>query len=436
MSKDLLARHKAVMPSWMSLLYEEPIELVSGSGRRVLGSDGVTYLDFFGGILTTLSGYGVPEVVEAIQAQASKMIHSSTLYLISPMVELAEKISKLSGIDGAKVFFTTSGTEANDAALLLATGLRRSNQIFAIRNSYHGRSFSSLAVTGNRSYSPTSFSPFNVTYLQGGSRIRGPLANLSDAEYLKRGLEDLEDILQTCTAGNVAALIAEPVQGVGGFSLPPDGYFGAIQEVLAKHGILYISDEVQTGWGRTGDHFWGYQAHGVSPDIITFAKGVGNGLALAGVIAKPEIMDSLGASSISTFGGSPLASAGGLANIDYLLSKDLQSNALSVGKLLRDRLVAGTQHSKIVAEIRGKGLMLGVELCEPNSTVPSPSIASEVSEQAKARKLLVGRGGIAGNVLRLAPPMSLTEDEALEGAELLCAAIANVESTRVSGSEG
>lgn len=422
-SDDLLRRHKAVMPKWIALYYNEPIELVSGSGRYVTASDGRTYLDFFGGILTTMTGYAVPEVVEAIQKQAAKMIHSSTLYLISPMVELAEKISSLSGIEDAKVFFTTSGTEANDAALLLASGFRRSNQILAIRNSYHGRSFSSLAVTGNSGYSPTSFSPLNVTYLQGGSRLRGPLAGLSDSEYLQRGLWDLEDVLQTCTSGDVAALIAEPIQGVGGFSMPPDGYFGALKEVLDKRGILYISDEVQTGWGRTGQHFWGYQAHNLTPDLITFAKGIGNGMALAGVIARPEIMDSLAASSISTFGGTALATAAGNANLDYLLSNDLQANAVKTGEIIFDRIKGLVGEVPIVADVRGKGLMIGVEICEPGSVVPSAPLASAVSEEAKSKGLLVGKGGLLGNVLRIAPPLSITEEEAVDGAEILALAI-------------
>ncbi len=422
-SDDLLRRHKAVLPRWIALYYNEPIELVSGSGRHVTASDGRTYLDFFGGILTTMTGYAVPEVVEAIQSQAAKMIHSSTLYLISPMIELAEKISALSGIEDAKVFFTTSGTEANDAALLLASGYRRSNQVFAVRNSYHGRSFSSLAVTGNSGYSPTSFSPLNVTYLQGGSRLRGPLAGLSDSEYTRRGVEDLEDILQTCTSGDVAALIAEPIQGVGGFSMPPDGYFGALKEVLDRWGILYISDEVQTGWGRTGQHFWGYQAHGIKPDLITFAKGIGNGMALAGVIAKPEIMDSLAASSISTFGGTALATAAGNANLDYLLSNDLQANALRTGKIIFDRIKGLVGEVPIVADVRGRGLMIGVEICEPGTVVASAALASAVAEEAKSKGLLVGKGGLLGNVLRVAPPLSITEDEAVEGAEKLALSI-------------
>ncbi len=421
--KELVDRHKAVMPKWVSLYYSEPIAIVSGEGRHVVDAEGNRYLDLFGGILTTMTGYSVPEVVEAIQEQAAKMIHTSTLYLIEPMLELAEKIAKLSKIEDAKVFFATSGTEANDSALLFATARRSSNQILAVRNSYHGRSFSSMAVTSNPGYAVTSLSPFQVFYVLGGSRLRGPLAGLSDKEYIERGVEDLRDLLSSATRGNVAALIAEPIQGVGGFAQAPDGYFGAIQEVLNEYGILYISDEVQTGWGRTGENFWGYEAQGVNPDMITFAKGLGNGLAMAGVVGKGEILDAIGGSSISTFGGGPLVSKGALANLDYLLSNDLQNNAKVVGAKLRDELERMTKGSAIVAEIRGKGLMLGVEICEPGTVTPSPARATVVLEEAKKRGVLVGKGGASGNVLRVAPPLSITEDEAITGAIALAEAI-------------
>ena len=293
---DLLARHRGVMPDWLALFYDQPIELADGEGRHVIDGEGNRYLDFFGGILTTMTGYNVPEVVEAIQEQAGKMIHSSTLYLIRPMIELAEEISRLSGIEDAKVFFATSGSETNEAALLLASTVRKSNQVLALRNSYHGRSFATMGITGNRGWSASSLTPFVVQYLHSGDRFRGVFRDLSDDDFVATMAADLREVLATCTAGDVAALIAEPIQGVGGFTVPPDGLFGALQEVLREHGILYISDEVQTGWGRTGDHFWGFQAHGVEPDMITFAKGLGNGLPMAGVIARGDLMDTIGVS--------------------------------------------------------------------------------------------------------------------------------------------
>ena len=305
------------MPSWQALYYEDPIALSHGEGRHVWDVEGTRYLDFFGGILTTMTAHALPEVTAAVQEQAGKILHSSTLYLNEQTVELAERIAELSGIPDAKVFLTPSGTEANDAALLMATAYRRSNQVFAMRNSYHGRSFSTIGITSHRSWSPTSFSGLQTTYVHGGYRLRSPFRDLPDGEYTAACVADLRQLLDMATSGDVACLIAEPIQGVGGFATPPDGFFGAIKEVLDEHGILFVSDEVQTGWGRTGEHFWGYQAHGITPDLLTFAKGVGNGLPLGGVVARAEIVDAIQANHISTFGGSPLVSAGANANLRY-----------------------------------------------------------------------------------------------------------------------
>jgi 4-aminobutyrate aminotransferase len=420
---DLLARHKEVLPSWMALYYEEPIAIVDGEGRRVTDAEGNEYLDFFGGILTTMSGYKVPEVVAAIKSQADRMLHTSTLYLIENQIELAERIAALSGIPDAKVFFTNSGTEANDAALMLATQFRNSNQVLAIRGSYHGKSHSAVAITGQKAWSATSLSPFNVTYVHGGYKLRSPFGHLPDDEFTRACVADLRDLLNIATAGDVAAMIAEPIQGVGGFATPPDGFFGAMKDVLDEHGILFITDEVQTGWGRTGEHFWGYQSHGVTPDILTFAKGLGNGLAMAGVVARAEVMDCLKANSISTFGGNPLATAGALANLKYLLEHDLQTNALKVGNKLMDGIHHIADEVPEIVEVRGKGLMLGVEFADPSDLTPDTALTGAVMEAAKAEGLLIGKGGLHGNTLRIAPPLTLTEEEADEGLEKLKNAI-------------
>ena len=419
---DLAARHKEVLPSWMALYYKDPIAIVDGVGRRVTDAEGNEYLDFFGGILTTMSGYRVPEVVKAIKDQADRMLHTSTLYLIESQIELAEKIAELSGIPDAKVFFTNSGTEANDTALMLATQYRKSNQVLALRGSYHGKSHSAVAITGQKSWSATSFSPFSVTYVHGGCKLRSPFGHLPDDEFTAACVDDLRDLLDIATAGDVAAMIAEPIQGVGGFATPPDGFFGAMKQVLDSHGILFITDEVQTGWGRTGEHFWGYQAHAVTPDLLTFAKGLGNGLAMAGVVARAEIMDCLRANSISTFGGNPLATAGALANLEYLLENDLQTNAHKVGTQLKNGIHNLSDDVPEIVEVRGKGLMIGVEFAHTDGT-PDTELTAGVMEAARAEGLLIGKGGLYGNTLRIAPPLSVTEAEAEEGLEKLTKAI-------------
>ena len=423
-SDDLLARHRAVLPSWMPLYYAEPLDLVAGSGRRVTDAAGRTYLDFFGGVLTTMVGHDIPEIRDAVERQLrTGLVHTSTLYLIRQQVELAEKIARLSGIPDARVFFTNSGTEANEAALLVATNHRRSHQILAVRNSYHGRSYATMGVTGNRGWSASALNPLQVAWLHSGERLRGLLARLDAADRVDAAVEDLREVLATQTAGEVACLIAEPVQGVGGFVHGPDGLFAAWKKVLDEHGILLISDEVQTGWGRTGEHFWGYQAHGVTPDLLTFAKGIGNGFALAGVVGRAEVLESVPAISFSTFGGNPVSTAAGNAVLDYLLDHDLQGNAARVGAILGDGLRAATAGLEQVAEVRGKGLMLAVEFVHPGTVEPDAALTTRVFEACRAGGLLVGKGGLSGNVIRMGPPLTLTEDEAREGLAILVDAI-------------
>ncbi|MDX3133461.1 aspartate aminotransferase family protein [Streptomyces europaeiscabiei] len=428
MTDELLGRHKAVLPDWLALYYADPLEITHGEGRHVWDAGGNKYLDFFGGILTTMTAHALPEVTKAVSEQAGRIIHSSTLYLNRPMVELAERIAQMSGIPDARVFFTTSGTEANDTALMLATTYRRSNQILAMRNSYHGRSFSAVGITGNKGWSPTSLSPLQTLYVHGGVRTRGPYADLSDADFITACVADLEDLLGH--GRPPAALIAEPIQGVGGFTSPPDGLYAAFREVLQRNGVLWIADEVQTGWGRTGDNFWGWQAHGQNgpPDIVTFAKGIGNGMSIGGVVARSEVMNCLDSNSISTFGGTQITMAAGLANLNYLIEHDLQGNARRVGGLLIERLRAITAQIPEVREVRGRGLMLGIELVRPGTDEANPEAASAVLEAARREGLLIGKGGGHNtSALRIAPPLSLTVAEAEEGAEALERALRSIQ---------
>jgi 4-aminobutyrate aminotransferase len=433
MTDDLLARHRAVLPAWMPLYYgDQPLEIVSGSGRRVTDAAGRSYLDFFGGVLTNMIGYDIPEITEAVERQLrTGVVHTSTLYLIRRQVELAEKVARVSGIPDARVFFTNSGTEANEAALLMATNIRRSNQILAIKNSYHGRTFATMAITGHRSWSSSALSPLNVSWLASGDRLRGRMAGMTPDQMLDAAVDDLREVLATVTAGDVAALIAEPIQGVGGFVAGPDGLLGAYRKVLSEHGILLIADEVQTGWGRTGEHFWGYQAHGVEPDLITFAKGIGNGFALGGVVGRADVMNAVPAISFSTFGGNPVSTAAGSAVLDYVLDHDLQENARVVGNLLLDGLRSALGKFSIVAEVRGRGLMIGIEFVRPGTTEPDPAATVHVFDECRRGGLLVGKGGLYNNVLRMGPPLTLTEEEAREGMDILVEAIRKVDAETI-----
>jgi len=417
--QELTERTRAVLPSWLALYYDEPIAIDRGEGRTVWDLEGNEYLDFFGGILTTMTAYSLPEVTAAINEQAAKVLHTSTLYLNQPMVELAEMVAEMSGIPDAKVFFTPSGSEANDAAILLATSYRKSNQVLALRNSYHGRSFTAIALTAHRSWSPTGYTGLNVQYVQGPYKIRSPYKDLSDDAFVDAAVDDLHQVIDMMTSGDVACMIAEPIQGVGGFATPPDGFFKRFKDVLDEYGILFVSDEVQTGWGRTGEHMWGYQAHGITPDIMTFAKGIGNGLSIGGVVAPAEIMDCIGANSISTFGGNPLAAAGALANLNYLIENDLQGNALKQGSRLYEALLPVAEETPWILELRGKGLMLAIETVEPDSDTPDVARAGRLLEECRKRGLLIGKGGLYGNVLRIAPPLTVTEQEIDTASEII-----------------
>lgn len=408
----------------MALYYNEPIEIVSGKGNRVVDASGKTYLDFFAGILTNMIGYDVPEVREAVERQlATGVVHTSTVYLLRGQVELAEKIAKLSGIKDAKVFFTNSGTEANETALLLATYARGSDQVLAMRQSYHGRSFGTVSVTGNRAWKNSSLSPLNVHFLHGADRHLTQFRGLSDADYIAACVDDLRHVLSTATGGDVAALIAEPIQGVGGFTMAPDGLFAAYKEVLDAEGILFISDEVQTGWGRTGSAFFGIQNHGVTPDMMTFAKGLGNGFAVGGVVARADLMDNLHAVGLATFGGNPISMAAANATLDYVLDHDLQAGAARTGALIIDGLREAAPRLPIVGDIRGKGLMFAIELVDPATGEPSPALAARFMEETRKAGLLAGKGGLYGNVLRMAPPLTLTMEEAAEGLGIIVTAL-------------
>jgi len=371
-------------------------------------------------------GHNNPGVTAAIQKQAAKTLHTSSLYLSPPMLDLAEQIAERSGIPDARVCFTTSGSEANDTAILLATSFRKSNQVLAMRNSYHGRSFTTQAITSHASWSSTSLSGLQVNFVQGGYRLRSPFATLDDDAYTTACVGDLVQLLDMTSAGDVACLIAEPIQGVGGFTVPPDGFFGSLKKELDNRGILFIADEVQTGWGRTGEHFWGYEAHGIVPDMMTFAKGVGNGITLAGCVARAEIMDTIEVLSFSTFGGNPLSAAAGSATLDYVLENDLQANAKTMGHRFAEIMQPIVDDTPWIAELRGRGLMWAFEICQPDSIEPDTAKTVAFLEGCKRHGLLVGKGGLYGNVIRLTPMLDVTSEELDAGIDAIRSTIADL----------
>jgi 4-aminobutyrate aminotransferase len=419
---DLRARTRAVFPHWMEQMYAEPLELVRGEGTRVWDSSGREYLDFFGGIVTTISGHRLPAMVEAIERQlATGMVHSSTLYLIEPMVRLAELLVSITPDGNDTVFFVNSGSEAVEAALLLATAHRRSNQVISFRRAYHGRTFGAVAVTGQRGYSATSFSPLNVQYAPYPDPLRSPYD-------VAACLDELREVVATQTAGDVAALIIEPVQGVNGFVAAPAAFLRGVRELCDEHGIVLISDEVQTGFGRLGDAMWGIEAAGVTADLMVMAKGLGNGLPIGAVVGRADVMNAVTAGSISTFGGNHLVTAGALANVEHVVAADLMGNARARGERLATGLRAiGVDHPHAVVDVRGRGAMQAIELADRDDALtPRPDLTRAVQLACRERGLLVGTGGVAWNVLRLSPPLTFTDADVDEALGIIGAACADV----------
>jgi 4-aminobutyrate aminotransferase len=424
--EELRRRHRAALPSWSPLYYEEPIQLERGEGFRVWDSEGNEYLDFFGGIVTAISGHAVPEITEAIKSQVDKILHTSTLYLIENQVKLAEKLMELAPISGEKkAFFVGSGSEANEAALLFATRYRNSSEIIALRSSYHGSTFMTMGITGQSTWSPTSRSALDVAYAQNPYPLRCGFCKDQGGCNL-RCADDVRAVIEEETTGNVAAFIAEPIQGVGGFVEAPPGYFERVKEILDERDVLLISDEVQTGFGRTGDHFWGIEAFDAEPDMIVMAKGLGNGLAIGAVVGRAEVVESVAPNlHLSTFGGNPISSAGALANVNYILDNDLQTNAHEVGTHLKDRLLKMAENHAVIGDVRGRGLMLALELTKDGLT-PDPAAANRFLEACRARGLLVGKGGLKANTIRISPPLIVTREAADEAADIMEEALAEV----------
>jgi 4-aminobutyrate aminotransferase len=421
---DLRRRHHESMFPSVGLFYEDPIELRRGEGQFVWDAAGRQYLDFFGGIATVSSGHAIPEITAPIKDQLDRIAHSSTLFLIRSQIELAERIREMTPPQLDKVLFVNSGTEANEAAFLITTLNRNSNELVALRHSYHGRSFATINASGQTPWRSSNLSPLHVHYAPAPYCYRCPLG-LTYPSCGIRCASEIEEIVTTTTSGNPAAFIAEPIMGVGGFITPPPEYFVRVQEILCKHGIPFIADEVQTGWGRIGVTDFGFQAYGVDPDVVVFAKGLANGIPIGGLIATDELASSIRSLSLSTFGGNPISTTAALANLNYIATRNLRVNALHTGAWLKERLFGLQDKYEAIGDVRGMGLMVGIELVRDRlSKEPAPDILRLVQEGAKRRGLIIGRGGIHGNTIRLCPPLIATRADVDAAVDILDEAFA------------
>jgi 4-aminobutyrate aminotransferase-like enzyme len=408
---DLVHRHKASLFPSVGLNYSEPIEIRRGERQFVYDGAGRQYLDFFGGIATVSSGHAIPEITEPIKAQLDRVIHTSTLFLIRSQIELAERIRAMTPAKLNKVFFTNSGTEANEAAFLIATLNRNSNELITLRHSYHGRSFATINASGHQPWRSTTLSPLHVHYVGNPYCYRCPWEKTYPSCDLLCA-RDVEAVIRTTTSGNPAAFVAEPIQGVGGFITPPPEYFERVKAILDRHGIPFISDEVQSGWGRIGVADFGFQAYGIEPDIVVFAKGLANGIPIGGIVATDDLASSIRSLSLSTFGGNPIATTAALANLNYIATNNLRENARIVGTYLKQRLLELAERHAMIGDVRGLGLMIAVELVRDRTTKePAPDLAARVMDATKERGLIVGKGGLHANTLRICPPLIVTTSD-------------------------
>ncbi|XP_069819160.1 alanine--glyoxylate aminotransferase 2, mitochondrial isoform X2 [Dendropsophus ebraccatus] len=405
--------------------------------------EGRRYLDFFGGIVTVSVGHCHPKVTEAAKKQLGRLWHTTNIYLHSPLHEYAEKLtSRLPG--KLKVLYlTNSGSEANDLALYMARIHTGNYDVISLRSGYHGSSPYTLGVTAFSAYKPgvansfgchTTMCPDVFRGIWGGSHCRdSPVqttrscsCSAGSCEAKDRYIDQLKEILNTSAAMRIAAFIAEPIMGVGGTVQYPKGFLKDAYEVVREKGGLCIADEVQTGFGRTGSHYWGFQTHDVMPDIVTMAKGIGNGFPMAAVVTTEEIATSFArALHFNTFGGNPVACAVGSAVLDVIEEEGLQDNCNTIGTYLMLELSKLRDKFEVVGDVRGKGLMIGVELVtDKESRKPLPAQELNVIwENCKDMGVLLGKGGLYNNIFRIKPPMCIRKEDADYAVAVLEAAL-------------
>jgi 4-aminobutyrate aminotransferase-like enzyme len=402
--------------------YEQPVVLTEGKGLRIRDADGNEYLDFFGGILTVSLGYADDRVNAAIVAQLDRFAHVSTLYPTLPVVELAERLARLAPGNLKRSYFTASGTEADETAVMMAELHTGSTEIVALRYGYSGRSMLAQSLTAHAPWRALPTQVAGIKHAVSPYCYRCPL----HLTYPSCGIacaKDIEELIRTTTTGRVAGFLAEPIQGVGGFITPPPEYFEIAVGIVRKYGGVFICDEVQTGFGRTGGRMWGIEHWGVTPDIMTMAKGVANGMPLGVTIATPEIAASLRALTISTFGGNPVSCAAANATLRIIEEEDLPANAERMGRRLRDGLEElQRRFPRSVGQVRGMGLMQALELVEDETSgnrTPAKALTGRVFEESRKRGLLIGKGGLEGNIFRISPALTVGPAEIAEALGIL-----------------
>lgn len=415
-----------LLPSILHL-YAEPLVLTEGEGVRVRDPEGHEYLDLFSGILTTSVGHCNPRVVDAVTRQAKKLGHVSTLYATEIQVEAARKIADIAPGALKRTFFSNSGTEAIETALMMACLATGRSEIIGLRVGYHGRSFMATSVTGHSGWRPLATPVAGIKHAKSPNPYRCPFKQPCDETCVDRFVEDLEEVIYTTTNGKPAAFIAETIQGVAGYVVPPPGYFQKAAEVIRRYGGLLIIDEVQAGFARTGEHWFGIQHWGVEPDIMVMAKGIANGWPVGATITTDEVAHAWKGKTISTFGGNPICMAALCATQDELRDHDAPHQAKQRGDQLRAALLDMQACHPWIGDVRGLGLMQAIEIVEdPKTKVPDMKRTAALLEATREEGVLVGQGGLNGTVIRIGPSLLITEDELAEGIEKLGRAVDRV----------
>ena len=410
---EVLRLRKEFLNPGIFLYYKKPLMMVEGKMQYIWDEHGRRYLDALGGIVTVSVGHCHPKVVEAAHRQNETLQHSTTIYLQPNITEYAQKLAAKMPGDLKVCYFVNSGSEANDLALLMARAYTSNYDVIALRNAYHGGSALTMGLTAHRTWKFNVPHGFGVHHAIAPDPYRGAWGR-DDADAGKKYADDVKDLLNFATSGQVAVFIAESIQGVGGCVVFPDNYLKHAYEHVRAAGGVCIADEVQAGFGRTGTHYWGFETQGVIPDIVTMAKGIGNGCPLGAVVTTPKIAAALTQRiHFNTFGGNPVVCAQASAVLDVIDEEKLQENSLKIG----NRILAGLHKLKekhaIIGDVRGKGLLLGIELVKDReSKEPAREECAQVVEDCKDMGLLLGKGGLWGQTIRFSPPMCINESDA------------------------
>jgi 4-aminobutyrate aminotransferase-like enzyme len=428
-NQEVTARSRELLFPCVAHYYEEPIAIARGEGARVWDVEGTEYLDFFGGILTVSLGHAEPRVTEAVVEQARRYVHVSTLYPMREQNAAAERLIQISPIKGKqKAFFTSSGTEADETALVLAKVFTKTTEVIALRHSYSGRTLVAMTNTAHSKYRALPAQVPGTVHAHAPYCYRCPFGQTYPDCGIKCA-QDLEELIMTCTTGRPAAFFAEPILGVGGFITPPKEYFQVAVGIVRQHGGVFVCDEVQTGFGRTGEHWNGIEHYGVEPDIVSYAKGIANGYPMGATLAKAEIADSFTAASIATFGGNPISATAAATTMAVMADERIPERAARLGARLRGRLEAMKEKHPVIGDVRGMGLMQALELVKDRTTKePAAAETARFNEACKRRGLLVGKGGLYQNTVRIAPPMLIGEAEIDHACDVMDAALSETTS--------